>query len=187
MAWVVWVLFESRAALAALLGVVLFVLLVHWRRSGRPRPLLLGLAAAVLLLVVQALVVTKREHARRILSAIEQDIVASRTTALAAALAPDFDFPEGRAGFLELVDHELARIDVRYLERWWLRVERDEGERFTVVVEYSADIAGVYAGTFQSGWELTFVNTADGWRVQQIRPRHLAGMGNVNWSSIRGM
>ena len=86
MEWVTWLLFESVAALGSVLGLVLFALLVHWRRSGQVRPLLLGLGVAAALLLVQVLVVTRREHAGRILAAIERDIVAARTAALEAAL-----------------------------------------------------------------------------------------------------
>lgn len=185
MDWLVWVLLESRAALGALLGVVLFGLLVHWRRSGRPRALVIGLAAAAALLVAQALVVTKREHAARILTVIERDIIASRTADLADTLSDDFDFPGGRADFLEFVDLQLARVDVRYLERWGLRVVHNGGAQFTAAVEYTADVGGVYAGSFFSGWELTFIRTPAGWRVLRVRPRHLAGLHDVDWPSLR--
>ena len=40
MSWITWIILESKVALAIPLGTALFVLLVHWRRGGRPRPLL---------------------------------------------------------------------------------------------------------------------------------------------------
>src|SRR5262245_16644152 len=87
---VTWVFFESTAALSALIGLSLFFLLVHWRRTSRPRPLLIGLAISVVLFVTQELVVTRREHAERVLAPVLRDLTANRTDALAAALAPTF-------------------------------------------------------------------------------------------------
>ena len=58
MSWFTWIFLESLPALGALLFTVNFFLLVYWRRSGRVRPLLIGLGAAIVLLIVQAAVVT---------------------------------------------------------------------------------------------------------------------------------
>jgi hypothetical protein len=186
MGWLTWFLFESVATLGAVLGVVLFVLLVHWRRTGQSRPLLVGLGVALTLLVIQTLVVTQREHAERILEPIEKELVASRADALAAALAPDFD-ADGldRDGFLAYVRQQLQSVKVRWLERWALQLAEADAERFVATATYSADVAGYsYVGSMQSVWALTFVRTSDGWKIAAIRPLNIAGLENPTWGSI---
>ncbi len=183
--WLSWILFESLAALGAVLGVVLFALLVHWRRSGRPRALLIGLAVAVVLFIVQALVVTQREHAARILTAIENDLVASRSDALAAALSPDFAWDHPRGDFISYVERQLTRVDIRWVERFRLRVSESQPDRFTVLASYRADIATPgYAGSLPSTWSLTFVRTPDGWKIIQIKPVRILGYDNPTWLGL---
>ena len=186
MGWLTWFLFESVAALGAVLGVVLFVLLVYWRRTGQSRPLLVGLGVALTLLVIQALVVTQREHAEHILEPIEKELVASRTDALAAALAPDFD-ADGldRDGFLAYVRRQLQSVKVRWLERWALQLAEADAERFVATATYTADVAGSsYVGSMESVWAFTFVRTDDGWKIATIRPLSIAGLENPTWGSI---
>jgi hypothetical protein len=186
MGWLVWFLFESVAALSAVLGVALFVLLVHWRRTGRGRSLLVGLGAAVVLLAVQALVVTQREHADHILRPIEKDLVASHTDALDAALAPDFESGNlDHDDFVTFVRRQFQRVKVRWLDRWALQVEEATADRFVVSASYTADVTGEgYVGTVQSTWSLTFVYTATGWKIGHIRPLHIAGLDNPAWENI---
>ncbi len=186
MTWLSWFLFESFAALAAVLGVVLFVLLVHWRRTGRSRPLLIGLAVAVLLLVMQALVVTRREHAARLLTPIERDVLASQTTALDAALTPDFTAGDlERAEFLAYARRQFQALRVRWLDRWSLQVNESAADRFVATATYLADIAGdAYSGSIQSRWAITFVRTPAGWRIAHIRPLHIAGLDAPRWSDL---
>ena len=90
MAWLTWFALESTLALAAALFTANFTLLVMWRRTGRGRPLLAGLAVSILLLAIQGFVVTRREHAGRLLRTIERDLLTAQTTGLSAALADDF-------------------------------------------------------------------------------------------------
>jgi hypothetical protein len=186
MNWLVWFLFESLGALGAVLGVALFVLLVHWRRTGRSRPLLIGLAIAAVLLVTQALVVTQRERAARILAPIERDVVASRTTALEAALAPDFTAGDlDREQFLAFARRQFQRLRVRWLDRWALQVDESQAARFVASATYVADIAGdAYAGSVQSRWAITFVRTPAGWRIANLRPLHVAGLDEPRWSDL---
>jgi hypothetical protein len=186
MGWLNWLLFESLPALGAVLGVVLFVLLVHWRRTRRGRPALIGLVVAVVLLAVQALVVTRREHAERILGLIEKDLVASRTVALAAALAPDFDAGGlDRDGFLAYVRQQLQLVKVRWLDRWALQMEESGGDRFVASATYLADVSGEgYVGSTESRWALTFVRTSDGWKIAAVRPLHVAGLDNPRWQDF---
>ena len=181
-----WFLFESAPALAAVLGVALFVLLVYWRRSGQVRPLLVGLAVAAVLLLIQRLVVTQREQAGRILKSIETDIVASRTGALEAALAPDFEAGElDRDAFLAVVRRQLERAKVRWVDRWRLAVQESEAQRFVVEVFYTADIATeVYTGTTSASWSITFVRTPAGWKIASVQPVRVEGMSNPTWQDL---
>ena len=181
-----WFFFESVPALAAVLGVALFVLLVYWRRSGRARPLLVGLAVAAALLLIQRLVVTQREQAGRILKAIETDIVASRTAAMAAALAPDFD-ADGldRDAFLVLVRRQLEHVKVRWVDRWRLEVRESAAERFVVEAVYTADItAEVYSGTASGSWSITFIRSPAGWKIACVRPLRVEDMSNPTWQDV---
>ena len=181
-----WFLFESVAALGAVLGVALFVLLVRWRRTGRARPLLIGLVAAMLLLALQALVVTRREHAARILTSIERDVVASRATTLEAVLVPDFTALDlERDEFLAYVRRQFQALKIRWLDRWALQVGESEADRFVATATYLADISGdAYAGSIQSRWAITFVRTPAGWGIAQIRPLHVAGLDNPRWRDL---
>jgi hypothetical protein len=186
MAFIAWVLFESAAALAAVLGVTLFILLVYWRRSGRGRPLLIGLAVAILLFVVQALVVTPREHVGRTLTAIETDIVRARTDALADALAADFDAAGmNRDAFIAYVGRQMQKVDVHYVDRRSLHVEDADGDRVRGTAEYLADVTvRDYADRLPTRWSLTFVRTADGWKIVTIEPLSIAGIDRPSWNEI---
>jgi hypothetical protein len=186
MNWLTWVLFESLAALGAVLGVALFALLVLWRRSGNVRPLLIGLGIAVVLLGMQALVVTKREHAGRVLTAIEHDLRVSKTDALAAALAPEFESQGmGRDEFLAYVRRQLAKVRVHWLERWELSVSDATADRFGASVTYLAEISGEgLAGTPRSNWYFTFVRTPAGWKIAALECRQIDGHRDVSWRDL---
>jgi len=178
-----WLLFESFIGLSLVLGLALFLLLVYWRRSGRGRPLLIGLAVAVVLLAIQALVITKREHADRTLSAIEREIVESRTTSLAEALSPDFHTAGAngldldRAEFLAFVDRRLEVIDVRWLDRVTMRIEQSEADRFVVAAAYRAEVTMPRGrSSHLTGWAFTFVRTPEGWKIGDIVLRHIDGV-----------
>ncbi|MEW6252072.1 MAG: hypothetical protein AB1716_15645 [Planctomycetota bacterium] len=168
---IVWVLFESLPVLAAGLGVILFALLVYWRRRRRPLPLLIGLGVAFALLIVQRAVVTPREHAIVTLNAIERDLEHARADALAAALAAEFD-TEGmdRESFVRYVRGRIPRVDIRYLRRTALQLDPAEAGRFVAHVEYISDV-GIEGmrGNLPSAWEITFARTPQGWRIVHIR------------------
>ena len=186
MSGLTWFFCESVPALGAVLGVALFVLLVYWRRSGRVRPLLAGVTVAAVLLLVQWLVVTQREHAGRILKSIETDIVASRTGALAAALAPNFE-TDGldRDAFLAYVRRQLERIKVRWVDRWRLEVAESEADRFVATAVYTADvIAEVHAGTVSGTWSITFIRTPAGWKIARVQPVRIDGDARPTWHDL---
>lgn len=182
----IWLLFESLAALSAVLGTLLFVLLVYWRRTGRPRPLLVGLGVAVVLLLVQALVVTQRERAAQALDRIAADLLRSRVDALAQSLATDFDAGgRDRTEFTGLVRAKLDQVSIRWLERTGLRVVESGRDRFTVAASYLAEVrADQYDGTFTSRWALTFIRTPDGWRIITIAPEALPWTEHPTWRHV---
>jgi hypothetical protein len=181
-----WFFFESLPALAAVLFTIDFVLLVIWRRSGRAKPLLVGLGLSITLLAMQGLVVTQREHAARLLKVIERDILAAQTVNLAAALSDDF-----RAGrmdkeqFLALVGRQYNRVQVKDIYRSQLEVRQSQADRFVVEAAYQADVRTEQLGGWMpSRWELTFSRTAEGWRISAIRPLHLVGFSNPDWDVL---
>jgi hypothetical protein len=186
MSWLTWLLLESLPALAVPLGLALFVLLVHWRRGGRPLPLLIGLGAAVLLLVVQTVVVTKREHASRILGEIERDLVASRVDALVRHLSPNFPWDHPSETFPAYVRGRMHDWDLRWADRRKLEISHDGANRFVATASYLAEVmADDYAAVFRSRWSVTFERTDDGWKIIDVTPEHIDGMNNPDWSEIR--
>jgi hypothetical protein len=188
MGWVSWVLFESLPVLGAVLFTINFVLLVLWRRGGRPHPLLVGLVLSLVLLLVQAVVVTHRERADRVLSAIETDIERARSGALANVLVEDFRAGDlERAAFLESVDELLRRVQIRSVRRLMLEVTARADDRFTAEATYHADImADVYAGAFLSSWAITFERREDQWRIAAIRPLRVGRLEEPSWQRLRG-
>ncbi len=191
MDWLTWLLLESPAALGTILGLTLFVLLVRWRRGGSPRPLLVALVVSVVLLVAQALVVTHREQAGRMLDEIAADLVRTRTRALAAALDEQFDAgrhrgePLTRARFVEYVQALLRRMSIVWVQRTDLDVTERQPGRFVAEAQYLAEITyDQLSGTFRSRWAVTFARTAHGWRIVHIEPMFIDGVPVASWERI---
>lgn len=188
MDWTRWLFLESTGALAAVLGTVLFGLLVYWRRGGSSRPLLVGLAVAGVLLLVQALVATPRERAARMLHAIERELVRGRSDALAAALTADFDMDGlDRAAFLDAVRTVLQEINIRTLDRTRMVVTATERDRFVVEANYLAIVeAGMYSGPTRSRWSLTFARGPSGWGLRGVHCEEIDGHEDPQWMDRRG-
>lgn len=191
MTWVTWLLFESFWTLGAVLLVALFVLLVYWRQRGKPRPLLVGLAVTVVLLVLQNVVTTQREHARQIMDAVVRDLVDSRTDTLEAVLAADFNAGEvsgqtlDRAAFLKLVRRQLQAVNLRWVETWQLRVIESAADHFTVSASYLAETTVERAaGTIRSRWRITFARQPDGWKIRDIQPEYIDLLPEASWDRI---
>ncbi|HOO18292.1 MAG TPA: hypothetical protein PLU99_14450 [Phycisphaerae bacterium] len=186
MAWLTWFALESTLALAAALFTANFALLVMWRRTGRGRPLLAGLAVSILLLAIQGFVVTRREHAGRLLRTIERDLLTAQTTGLSAALADDFRTARMDKGqFLDFVARQYGRIRVSSLHCSQLEVRDSQPDQFTVEAAYQADLRGDFMGGWvRSRWELTFKRTADGWRIAFLRPIHIDGVGQPDLRAL---
>jgi len=185
MAWLTWIFLESLPALAAVLGTVLFVLLVIWRRGSSPRPLLVGLAVAAVLLIVQQVVVTQREQADRIMTPVELDILEGKIAALRDAVAPDFTSGHfDRDEFLDYAAGRLDAVNVRWLDRRQFVVVDSGSDRFTLEVAYLATISGDYGGTFPSRWRIDFAKTPAGWRITHIRCLKLAWLDTPSWEDL---
>jgi hypothetical protein len=184
----IWLFFESTLALTGCLALLLFVLLVHWRRTLKPRPLLIGLALAVVLLLIQALVVTRREHADRTMKAIERDVLVSRTDAIAAALSTRFHIAEtnwDREKFIDRVRQYMQSIDVRTLNRRMLEIKESEADTFQIIISYLADIRATdYAGPVLSRWKIVFVREGGRWKIQRIEPTQLGRAVIHGWKGL---
>lgn len=186
MPWVSWFLLESTAALGAALFTVDFVLLVIWRRTGRRRPLLIGLALTAALLLLQTAVVTRREQAVRILKHIERDLIAARTTTLAQCLSPDFQAGNMNAtAFVDFVARHYEWLRIRSLNRGRVVVQESQPGSFIIQVPYRADIvAEQYAGLVRTRWRITITKTDRGWRIRQIEPTYIEGLAGPDWEQL---
>lgn len=184
MDWLTWFFLESAAALAVGLGLILFWLLVLWRRGGSARPLLIGLLLAIVLLGVQQVVDTPRERAARILAAIERDVIAGRTAALAASLADTFVAAGmDRSRFVEYAREQLQRVRIEWVRRGELVIEPLARDRFLASVGYQAGVIvrDADAGFVPSRWRITFGRTSDGWKITTIDPPTIAGQQFRDW------
>ena len=188
MSWVAWLLFESPTALGGALFVDNFVLLVIWRRTGHRRPLVVGLALAAGLLLIQTLVVTRREQAARILKRIERDVLTAQTTALAQCLAPDFRADGmGAQDFVEFVARRYEWVRVRSLSQGRVEVQESQPDSFVVEVPYRADVVvEQYAGLVRTRWRITLHRTDQGWRIRHVQPTYIEGLVNPSWDRIDG-
>lgn len=188
MSLLTWVFLESQIALGIVLGLALFGLLVHWRRSLNPRPLLVGLAVAVVLLFAQKSVVTQGEHAGLILDEIQRDLLKSRPDAIEQSLADPFQAGEmDRTEFLNVVRTQLRKVRIHQLSRGSLRLTQSEAGAFQVQASFSArvDSADYGANVVPSSWQLDFVKTSEGWRIRRIEPISL-GFSDVKWDFFGG-
>jgi hypothetical protein len=186
MAWVTWLLFESQVALLATLGTILFVLLVHWRRSGKVVPLLVGLVTSVGLLVMQGLVETRRELADRLLTPVEQETVLGQDQSLRALVAPDFRAGSmTRDAFLSWVRTRLEDRPISSLRRLEMRVVESESDRFRISNRYEIQAtvgrAGVQLGYATVAFE--FRKTPTGWALVDLPPPMRAGRSMAEWNS----
>ena len=170
------------------LAVILFVLLVHWRRTLKPRPLQIGLAIAVVLLIVQAAVVTRWEHADRIMQRIEAAVLASQPEPIEATLSEHFHIAEtgwDRADFIRIVRSYMSWVDVHSLSRRKLEVTRNEPESFQIYISYFADAStSDYRHVGLSRWLIQFAHEADGWRIISIEPTQLDRTTVRGWRGL---
>lgn len=187
MSWLSWILFESAIALGIVMGTVVFVTLVYWRRGGRREPFLGAVVLTVVLLIVQSMVETGREQAGHVLDAIEAGIIEDDSAPLATRLSADF-VAEGmdRDTFVGLVERMMDRVDVRYIDRWAMRLVESEKERMVIEASYSADIeTDGFARKQPTKWEIHFIRRGGGWQIQKIRPLYILGLPDPSFDKIR--
>jgi hypothetical protein len=186
--FLVRLLFESTLLLGGCLAVILFVLLVHWRRTLKPRPLLIGLVIAVVLLIVQAVVVTRWERADRIMQRIEAAVLASQPEPIEATLSGRFHIAEtgwNRADFIRIVRSYMSRVDVHSLSRRTLEVTAEQPDSFQIYVSYLADASTQdYRHMGLSRWLIQFIHEEDGWRIISIEPTELDRTTVRGWRGL---
>lgn len=171
MSWLRWVLLESLPALAVVLFIVNFWLLVWWRRGGSPRPLLSALVCSAILLGVQFAVVTQREHAARVLDAIERGVPRADVASLSTALSRDFVAgPMSRDQFIDLARSRLMDFKVTTIRRMTLDVTDSTSDRFVALASYQCDVAHPDIGSIwvATGWRFTFVRNDGVWQIAEI-------------------
>jgi hypothetical protein len=182
-----WVFLESTLALCVLLGLSLFVLLVYWRRTLKVRPLLIGLACSVVLLIVHTAVETPRETAEAVLDPIIEDLSHSRTNVLGSALSADFRADDMNPdAFVAYVRRWLEKIDVYTARSSSFEIRDHIGERFGAVATYVSNLAvrGEGVGYVTSTWEFEFVRVNRRWKIARIRPIEILNQKMRDWKQV---
>ena len=183
-----WLLFESKLGLGAILVVAMFILLVHWRKTLKPRPFLIGLGLSLVLLIVQNVVVTRREQADHTMREIETAVLESRPDGIRPFLAGRFRISENNwdaDDFVGEVGDWMRVVDVRTLSRRALRIESSSDDEFQIYVSYMADVSHrSYSGTTLSRWAITFVPDDDAWRISEIKPVELNKQSLSGWRGL---
>lgn len=182
-----WLFLESTPALAIPLALTVFWLLVHWRRGGSARPFQISAAAMVILLSIQAWVVTPLERAQIVMSAVERDIEASRTTALRNALSANFRADEwDREQFIEFVRQMLAEAHVRSVGRNGFEIRERGAGRFVLYASYLSQMAlDGNVGVLDSAWLIRFERIDGEWWIASIDPVRLNRTNIADWEQIR--
>lgn len=186
-----WLFLESPLALGALSALVLFWLLVHWRRGGSRRPLLCGLAVCGALLIAQALIETTREQVGRVMARIEGDILLGRAGALQASLAPGFvtdlgGGPVDRIAFVAYAKGWLERVAVSSLTRTELKATPGDDGRLEVQLSYLAHVRyRDYVGLHPSSWRIRFAREGGELRIVEIEPVSIGGAIGAGWAALR--
>ncbi len=166
-----WLLFESPLALAIAAGFVNFWLLVHWRRTGRGWPLLVGLMVSGLLFAIQYRVETPREAARRIITALQRGVERKQIGPFQELLAAGFrGGPLDREAFIEFVRLVMQDLDVYMLLRRELRVEPLADGRVVATARYVGNARyREQGGAFRARVEFLLGRSDGVWRLLAIR------------------
>jgi hypothetical protein len=184
---VTWLLLEAPRTLFGVSFVVLFFLLVHWRRGHSPRPLLIGLAVTFALLLLSALVVTRREHAGRVLAAIEGELLRRQVAALRTSLSPEFRAgPWGAAEFVSRAEQWLEVVQPIWLQRTEFRVlDGGDAERFDLSVGYLAQARHEgFQQLVRAQWRMHFVRSHGRWQLSGIDPPRIENVQYDDWSDV---
>lgn len=181
-----WLFLESTIALGALIALTLFGLLVHWRRGGRARPLLIGMGVGAALLLIQALVVTQREHAAATFARIERGLLLSQVDPIERELASEFRAGEmDTEAFLQRARRTLERVEVLRMRRISLVVHDAQRDRFVVTTRYVCDVrTSNFVGPFESTWRVGFRRDGRGYRIETVDPVYIHGMNVRSWRQL---
>lgn len=187
MQWLTWIFLESPLALSAACFVILFVLLVYWRRTGKPRPLLVGLVLAVVAFAAQAFVETRRELADRLLEPVERQAVQGQTQALQALVAPQFAAGELDATeFVALARQRLSDHPLTNIQRLGSHIVESGPDSFVVRNSYyvTGRFGQIGAGSFQCTIRFDFLRTQNQWKIVAIEPPKIQGVQFDSWTHV---
>lgn len=178
-----WILFESPIGLGVVGGAALFALLVYWRRSLKPRPLLIGVAVTIVLFIVQGVVVTLRERVFEIMRPVERGIMDSDVDPVGRALAASFAAGgRDRSAFLDYVDAQFPRVAVHMVRLGQVWIEESSENRFVATLAYAADVTvGDYTGRLPTVWEITYIKDGEVWKIERIEPKKVGLMDMADW------
>lgn len=188
MQWITFVFLESQLALAILAFCVLFVLLVHWRRTLKPRPLLIGLLLTAVAFLVQNVVETRREFAAKTLDRIETEATRGVLTRLRALTTADFQAGEiDRDRFLDLAARRLEQYPVREFDRKGLELASSSDDGFTVRGRYRVygDFGNI-GNSFGCTVEFEFERRDGEWRLIRMPPPSIATHQFSSWQGVGG-
>ncbi len=178
-----WLLTEAGLVLLGVLALINFFLLVHWRRGGRPQPLLLGLLTSLVLLSVEFLIVTPREHAADVLRRIERSLLDADAQAFGTQLADTFE-ANGltKDAFVAFLESRLEVVKVTSLRRnGSIEVISASDARIVVRAGYYAYVvSNVYTGPWVGQWRLGFTREADEWRLAEAQPDGVTTWGQIS-------
>lgn len=165
------ILFESPLLLALLWFPLQVGLLVYWSRTRTPRSVRAvwgGLAAVVLLLIVQSLVTTTRERLMALCERIANAAERGNAAAVVEHVSPrfradDLDYDD----FVALVERALQRTTVERIRFSHFRARK--GENGTVIAEFDASArirrADAVSGTVPTRWRVTFEREGETWKI----------------------
>lgn len=187
MDWLRALFFESPLLLAAVAFLPLFFLLVYWRRTLRPAPLLVALGATAAILIAQIVVVTNREQAARILDRVERDLLRASVVELTGALSSDFvGMGAPRPEFVSFATAQIERVRIIELDRKRLDVVESGSRRFVAIVGYWAEVQlRDYNGPLRSRWRIEFSRADDGWRISRIDAEEIEGISAPTIATLR--
>jgi hypothetical protein len=170
------VLFEQPLYLIPILVAVQFVLIRVWarRRTVRTaRAVWIGLTVAVLLLVMQALVVTHRERVILICRAMAAAVEDGDVSAIASHVAERFA-AEGydQTAFVSRLTDTLTRVHVEDAKLSAFAVTVEGGRTARAVFTASARLIFPESTTYRSAsrWEVHFERIAGAWRMVSVKP-----------------
>lgn len=167
-------LFESPARLASLCAFVCLVLLVLWRRTGtagRRKAFLGALAASLVLLALQAVVVTDHERIVQLLNALADAAERADLDTIEPSIDESYHDSHGdRATLLVRIRDRLTRYTIRNasLSAFEITVDGDEATAAFRVIADVNDRDSSFPAT-PSRWEVSLIRRGGVWRVRSIR------------------